>query len=213
MPSPPPAVTGRELVAAYLGAHDAGPCFFARFADDDPDGLRLVGMGDERAAFGRFETDFRRAFQREPDLRAELVTPGQCPVVELMKQAATSAAAPPRLTLDSVEVGKGRPLSGAITNLSNRALLLLAVGDDGRAVRVRAKIADDGKSASFSLGMTGDADSFGKPQILVAIASDQAFPEMAAFRAGSAAALIRRLEAQWPQVGATATLSLFKLVE
>jgi serine/threonine-protein kinase len=207
------AASGRAMVAAFIRAHDAGPCFLARFEDNDTEGQRLVGMGDDRAAFERFAADYRRVFQREPEMRAELVTPGQCPVVELMKQDSASAAPPPRLTLDSVAVGKGQPLSGAIVDLANRALILLAVGDDGRAVKVRAQIAADGQSASFNLGMRGDADSFGKPQLLVAVVSDRPLAGLDAFRAGASAELIRKMRGQWRQAGATATQALFKLVE
>lgn len=213
-PSPSGAAkSGRALVAAYIGAHDAGPCFFARFEDNDTDGRRFVGMGDDRASFQRFADDYKRVFQRDPEVRAELVTAGQCPVVEIMKQASASAAPPPRLTLDSVAVGKGQPLSGAIVDLAKRALVLLAIGDDGRAVKVRTQIAEDGLSASFNLGMRGDADSFGKPQLLVAIVSDRPLAGLDAFRAGPSAELVRKIEGQWRQAGAAATLSLFKLVE
>ncbi len=205
-PVPTPSVAdGRAQVVAFLAARDASPCFFARFVDNDSLGRRFVGMGDDRAAFDSFAADYKKAFQRDPEIRAELVTPGQCPVVELMKLPAASAAPPPRLTLDSATVGSGRPLSGAVTELAQRSMILLAVGDDGRAVKVRAQIGDDGQSASFSLGITGDAASVGKPQLLVALVSDRPFTGLDTFRAGASADLIRKIEAQWRDAGAAAT--------
>jgi serine/threonine-protein kinase len=207
-----PVASERERVAQYLSAHGAGPCFLARFEDKDSDPLRFVGLGEDRAAFERFEADFKRAFARDPDVRAELVTKGQCPVVELMKQPAASAAPPPRLVLDSVAVGAGQPLSGAVTELANRKLVLVAIGDDGRAVKVRAEIAGDGQSASFNLGLSGDAASFGKPQLLLAVASDRPLADLESFRAGPSGELMRRLETQWRQAGAAAALAMFKLV-
>ncbi len=209
----PTAPPNRAEVADLLGARGAGPCFVVRLEADDTDGRRLFAIGADRAAFERFEADYKRALQRDPELRAELITPSQCPVAEMMKQASASATPPPRLTLDSAKVGVGQPLSGAITDLSKRALLLLAVGDDGRAVKVRAQIADDGQSASFNLGMTGDADSFGKPQLLVAIVSDRPLAGFDSFRAGPSADAMGKIAAQWRQAGASATLSLFRLVE
>ena len=215
-PSPSPSVTTVSLpaqITAFLAAPAADPCFLVRFEDDDPSGGRLVAVGADRDAFGRFEADYRRAFQRDPEVRAELITPAQCPVVSLLKLQAASAATAPRVTLDRVAVGKGRPLSGAITELASRPLLLLAIGDDGRAVKVRAQLSDDGQSAALNLGMTGDADSFGKPQILLAVASDRPLADMDKFRAGASADLARKLAAQWREAGAAATLALFKLEE
>ena len=209
-PTDADAGDARAQMAAFLAARD-GPCFFARAADDDALAGRFIGMGDDRGAFDSFSADYKKAFQREPELRAELVTPGQCPLVELMKLPAASAAPPPRLTLDSATVGAGRPLSGAVTELAQRALILLAVGDDGRAVKVRAQIGAEGKSASFSLGMKGDADSLGKPQLLIALASDRPFAELETFRAGASADLMRKIAAHWREAGAAATLALFRL--
>jgi hypothetical protein len=77
---------------------------------------------------------------------------------------------------------------------------------------VRADIAGDGQSASFNLGLSGDAASFGKPQLLLAVASDRPLADLEAFRAGPSGELTRRLEAQWRQAGAAAALALFKLV-
>jgi len=181
--------------------------------EDDPNGRRFVGVGADRAGFDRFAAAYRTAFGGDPDLRAELLTPAQCPVAALMKLDRASAALAPRLTLDSLEVGSGRPLSGAITGLERRRLTLLAVGDEGRAVKLRVQIADDGKSASFSIGLSGDADSFGKPQVLLAIVSDRPLAALDQFRAGPSADILAKIGAQWREAGVTASLALFKLVE
>jgi hypothetical protein len=142
-----------------------------------------------------------------------LVTPEQCPAAELLKQAPASAAGPPRLTLDSTEVGKGRPLSGAITALAGRALLLLAIVDDGRAVKLRVQPAPGGEAASFNLALSGDAESYGKPEVLLAIASDRPMTGLDTFRSGPSADILSKIAAQWREAGGTATLALFKLAE
>ncbi len=200
---PPPAV------ALYLRSYDGGPCFAVRQAENDSAGF--IGLGAERSAFERFDAAFRSVYGREPQLSAELVTPPQCPAAALMKAAPEGQT--PRLALDSVQVGKGQPLSGAVTGLSGRPLLLLAISDEGRAVKLRVQLSAGGDAASFSVALSGDASSFGKPQLLLAIVSAKPLSGLEAFRAGPSADVLGAIGAQWREAGGSAALALFKLVE
>ena len=144
--TPTPSVSAAASppsVADFLRGYDAGPCF-AVHSQDEGNGL-FSAIGADRGAFRRFEAAYRDLFHRDPYVRATLLTQGQCPVAELLKKESASAVGPPQLTLDSTDVGKGRPLTGAITALGGRALLLLAVVDDGRAVKLRVQTAPGGE--------------------------------------------------------------------
>ena len=212
-PDSTPTAATAPTVAAFLRDFDGGACFAARPAADDTTGARFEAVGADRIAFTRFTAAYGGTFHREPEVRADLIVPAQCPVANLMKQAPASASRPPRLTLDNLGVGKGRPLSGAVTDLGGRQMLLLAIGDDGRAVKVRVQPSPGGDGASFNLPVSGDADSFGKPQLLLAIASDRPLAGLDAFRAGAAADVLGRIGAQWREAGGAAALALFKLVD
>ena len=215
-PSPTPSVTSAALtepsVETFLGNYAGAPCFAVR-RQADVGGATFSAVGADRSAFQRFAADYRNAFRREPDVRAALVTQEQCPAAELLKQAPASTAGPPRLTLDSTEVGKGRPLAGAITSLAGRALLLLAIVDDGRAVKLRVQATPGGDGASFSLPLSGDADSLGKPEVLLAIASDRPLTGLDAFRSGPSADVLSKISAQWREAGGSAAIAMFKLAE
>ena len=215
-PSPTPSLTSAALsqpsVESFLRNYDGSPCF-AVHQQADVDDVAFSALGADRGAFQRFAADYRKAFRREADVRATLVTQEQCPAAELLKQAPASAAEPPRLTLDSTEVGKGRPLAGAITPLAGRSLLLLAIVDDGRAVKLRVQAAPGGEAASFSLPLSGDADSLGKPEVLLAIASDRPLAGLDTFRSGPSADVLSKIGAQWREAGGSAAVATFKLAE
>ena len=205
-PSPAPAPPS---LAAFLRGYDGGPCFAARGIEND-DG-RVAALGAERAAFERFESAFKTAFGREPQLDAQLVTPAQCPAAGIMKSAAEGPA--PRIALVSLQVGTGQPLSGSVTGLSGRPLLLFAVSDDGRAVKLRTQAAPGGDVASFNVALSGDASSVGKPQVLLALVATKPLAGFDAFRAGPSAEVARILGAQGREAHAAAALAVFKLGE
>jgi serine/threonine protein kinase, bacterial len=214
--SPTPSMTSAAVstpsVETFLRGYDNAPCF-AVHRQADVSSAAFAAISADRGAFQRFAAEYSDTFRRDPDVRAMLVTSEQCPAAELLKQAPASAAGPPRLTLDSTQVGKGRPLAGAITELRGRALLLLAIVDDGRAVKLRVQPAPGGDSASFSLALSGDADSFGKPEVLLAIVSDRPMAGLDAFRSGPSADILSKIAVQWREVGGSAALALFKLAE
>jgi serine/threonine protein kinase len=210
---PPPIVTptpaSPPTLAAFLRSYDGGPCFAVRQVQNDD--LRVAALGAERAAFERFEGAFKAAFGREPQLDAQLVTPAQCPAAAILKSAAEGPA--PRLALATLQVGTGQPLSGSIAGLSGRPLLLLAISDDGRAVKLRTQPSPGGDTASFNVALSGDATSIGKPQVLLALVSAKPLSGLDAFRAGPAADVARILGAQGREAGASAALAVFKLGE
>ena len=141
-------------------------------------GARFVGIGADRAAFDSFAADYQKAFQR--DARASRRAghaPANAPLVELlMKLPAASATRPPRLTLDSAD-GRRRPAALGRrhrTRAAGAVCCWRSATTDARSKCAR-KSATTASPPSFSLGMTGDAASVGKPQLLVALASDRPF--------------------------------------
>ena len=202
-PAPTPSL------ADFLTRHQGAPCFAVRGEDDD----RFVAYAAEKGAVTRFDSAFRTAFGREPQIRADLVTPGECPAVDLLRQSLLAGLAGPRLMLDTTDVGKGHPLSGAVLDLNGRSLLLLAIDNDGVAHRLRTQIGDGGASAAFSLGLRGDANSIGQPQVLLAIATDHPLAGLEPFQPGPAADVLRRIGAQEKEAKASAAMAVFKLTE
>jgi len=164
-----PAVTPAAFLRGYPAAH----CFAARLSQDDPAGHTLAVVGDATADFERFGAAFKQSVGAEPDLRGYVVRPSQCPAVDFLAAASSPAKGLPRVVLDSPLVGAGRPLSGTILGLGGRPLLLLVIDDDGNAFRLRPQASPGDDSATFSASFTGDPSSIGKPQMVIAVTSDQ----------------------------------------
>ena len=216
-PTPSPASTVATVEtpavtpAAFLRDYPTQRCFAARLKEDDPAGRSVSVIGDEAAAFERFGAAYKQALRAEPDLRGYVVRPSQCPAVDFLAAASSPAKGLPRVVLDSPLVGAGRPLSGTILGLAGRPLLLLVIDDDGNAFRLRAQASPDGESATFTASFTGDPSSIGKPQMVIAAASDQPLGASEKIDGAPSAALMPKLTAE--ARGAGAGFALFKFVQ
>ncbi|HXT08743.1 MAG TPA: serine/threonine-protein kinase [Roseiarcus sp.] len=216
-PTPAPATTVATAetpavtAAAFLRDYPAVRCFAARLKDGGADRGVVAVIGDETAAFERFGAAFKQTVRTEPDLRGFLVRPSQCPAVDFLAAASWPAKGLPRVVLDSPLVGAGRPLSGTILGLGGRPLLLMVIDDDGHAFRLRAQASPGGESATFSASFTGDPSSIGKPQMVIAIASEQPIDANEKIDGAPSAALMPKLAAE--AHGAGAAFALFKFVQ
>jgi serine/threonine-protein kinase len=210
-PAPPANTTVAAVsTVAFLRDYAAGPCFAVRSRDDDPSGRTVTTIGADPAAFERFGAAFQQAVRARPALQALVVQPSQCPAVDFLKSASSSAHGLPRIALDNAEVGKNRPLSGTVSGLNGRPLLLMVVDDDGAVIRLRAQAAQGADTATFSASFTGDPSSFGKPQLLIAVAADQPIGANEKILGAPSADLLPKLAAEGRTVQAGAAVALFK---
>jgi serine/threonine protein kinase len=205
-PANPPALS----TVAFLRDYAAEPCFAVRARDDDPAGRVVTTIGADPAAFERFGAAFQQAVRARPELHALVVQPSQCPAVDFLKAAFSSARGLPRISLDRAEVGKNRPLSGTVSGLNGRPLLLMVVDDDGAVIGLRAQAAPGADTATFSASFTGDPSSFGKPQMLIAVAADQPIGAGEKLAGAPSAETMPRLAAQSRAAHADAAVALFK---
>jgi hypothetical protein len=214
-PSPAATVATLETAAvtpvAFLRGYAAARCFAARLNQDDPAGRTIAVVGDEPADFERFGAAFKQAVRAEPDLRGYLVRPSQCAAVDFLATASSPAKGLPRVVLDSPLVGAGRPLSGTVLGLAGRPLLLLVIDDDGNAFRLRAQASPGGESATFSASFTGDPSSIGKPQMVIAVTSEQPIDANKTIDGARSADLMPKLAAAGHDAGAG--FALFKFVQ
>ncbi len=111
----------------------------------------------------------------------------------LLRAAAASPTALPRIDMDSEEVGTAKPLAGTVQNVGGRHLVLLAIGDDGSVHVVKYAAATDGNSARFSAKLSPDPQDVGHTLALVAIASDQPLKAFETGRFGPASEFIPKL--------------------
>jgi hypothetical protein len=196
--------------SAFLRSFAAGPCFAVRARDDDPSGRSITTIGADPAAFERFGAAFQQAVRARPDLHALVVQPSQCPAVDFINSASSPTRGLPHIELERAEVGKNRPLSGTVRGLNGRPLLLMVVDDDGDVIRLPTRMAPGADSATFSASFTGDPSSFGKPQMVIAVVSDEPLGAGEKMAGAPSADLMPKLSAEGRETGAAAAVALFK---
>lgn len=204
--TPPPAAS----TSAFLRNYAAEPCFAVRARDDDPSGRSITTIGADPAAFERFGAAFQQAVRARPDLHALVVQANQCPAVDFLKSASSPTRGLPHIVLERTEVGKNRPLSGTVLGLNGRQLLLMVVDDDGEVIRLPTRTAPGADSATFSASFSGDPSSFGKPQMVIAVASDEPLGASEKMAGAPSADLMPKLAAEGREAGAAAAVALFK---
>ena len=151
----PDSVAGRaEKVPAFLKAYDGGACFAARLRPGAAGANSIEAVAAERAAFSRLDAALKRETGLEPLINAKQIAPQQCPIVGLIK-ASDGDRETPAITLESPDVGAGRPLAGRVNGLAGRHLVLVVVDNDGDAVVLPSKMDPDGGGASFKMVVDG----------------------------------------------------------
>jgi serine/threonine protein kinase len=169
-------VSAEEKAKAFIASFDGGECFLVEPRPGATKPHEYQGVGQAVEPFRRFDSAYKREVGVEADLTLAPISAAQCPALDLVRLAAPAGRQPPRLELKDYEVGRGRPLSGAISNLERRRLYLVLIDNDGAAHRLEAKTDASGDSAIFSVPLTADAKSIGPMQMLLAIVSDKPIP-------------------------------------
>lgn len=200
-----------ERQSSFLRRYQAGPCFLVQPIPGAADVRSLQGFAADAAEFSRFETDYRRELGADPQVRAQTIDPSECPALELLRAAADSTIAAPRIELTNPNVGSGKPLAGQITGLAGRHLTLVIMANDGSAHALPTAASTDGKSAQFSVKFTNDAEDIGHSLAVVAIVSDRPLSSLSEPRLGKASELVSKLVDEWVKGGAAADVQFAKL--
>jgi serine/threonine protein kinase len=207
------AKTPTEKASAFLRAFDGGPCFLARAvggATGDP--LTIEGIGSDQATFRRFYETFIREVGVEPNVTVRTISPAACPAVDLIRSTAVDKTDAPKIDLAAFDIGKGKPLAGAVSNIAGRHLDLLVITNDGQAHRLETRPQAGGASATFTQPLSADAESLAALQILIAIAAPRQPASLEGFKNGPAAELLPRLRANLVDPSDGVDFEFFRLV-
>jgi hypothetical protein len=190
----------------FLLSYDGGSCFLARPAPGSVDANAMQAFGVSAAAFSRFSEAYRDAFKVAPNFSATLIDEAECPALELLRLARTSAAIPPRIELTSREVGPAKPLAGIVSALAGRTLKLVGVHYSGAAFAIRVSTPPNGDSVQFSERLRGTLDpgDLGREVAVLAIVSDRPFAALGESRLGRIDELVPKLIAEWAAAGGSA---------
>ncbi len=181
---PTPALSPIDKAKAFVSGFDGGDCFLVKPLSGSSDPNAYLAIGRELQPFERFNAAYTSKVGAEPQLSVRLITPSECPAIDLMRLGSAAGASAPHIELENYSVARGAPLKGTIANLDGRHLFLVLVGDDGVAYRLEAKPIPGRDAATFDVSLTPDASSIGPMQILLAIVSAKPIPALESFRSG-----------------------------
>ena len=214
VPLPSPTVvaakTPTEKAGDFLRGFDGGSCFLARPAGAAGDPLTIEGIGSDEATFRRFYNEFIRDVGVEPKVNVRTIAAAACPALDLIRASGGGSVNAPKVSLSAFDIGRGKPLTGSVSNLSGRHLDLLVITNDGQAHRLDTR--PQGGAASFNQPMTADAASLSALQILIAIAAPTQPPSLEGFRSGRAEDILPRLRADLADPASAMDFEFFRLV-
>ena len=211
LPLPPlsPAEKARRFVATF----DGGDCFFIKRLGKSGGKESYLGFGSDQSPFQRFDTDYQTKVGAEADIRLGLIAPQQCAALDLVRLGGAEPAAGPRLELGNDDVGRGKPLTGKVTNLGGRRLYLILVDNEGLAYRLDGKNQTGGDTATFNIPLTPDAGSAGSNQVLLAVVSEVPIAVLEKLHRAPLQSIAGRLVDEARRASASVEADYFKFVD
>jgi len=204
--APAPAEKPSDPASLFAQRYQGGDCFLVKPLPGAGGAPAFLGVGDQLGPFQRFEEAFKKELGADPQLSVRLITPSECPALDLLRPGAGEAAQAPRIELSDYRVGRNKPLAGTVANLGGRHVSLILIDNAGAAYRLEAKPQPGGDQATFSMPLTPDASSIGPIQLVLAVASDKPIPALETFRSGPlktlAPALVEEARSGSASVGA-----------
>ena len=172
-----------------------------------------LGFGLDQSPFERFDTGYKNQVGAEAEIRGGLIKPDQCAALKLICLGEAEPSQGPRVELENGDVGRGRPLTGKISNLAGRRLYLISVDSHGLAHRLEVKSLPGGDAATFDIALTADPASAGSYQILLAVISSAPIPVLENFRQAPLQSIANRLFDEVRSASASVEADYFKFVD
>lgn len=169
----PAALAPADRLARYVREYEGGDCFFLRPINLGPSSASLEGFGPSPTIFEAFDGAFKRANGFEAQINVRLITDAQCPAVSFMRKAGTDVSRAPKLQIASFSLRDTEPLSGTVEDYGDRHVDVLLVSDDGYVYSLAEYTKRENGTAKFTLRLKGVTGQRAKPQIVLAIASQQ----------------------------------------
>jgi serine/threonine-protein kinase len=210
--TPSPASTLPERARQFVAAFNGGDCFFIRRLGEFGGKESYLGFGLDQSPFERFDTGYQNQVGAEAEIRGGLIRPDQCVALDLIRLGGGGPATGPSLELKNSDVGRGKPLTGKVSNIAGKRLYLISVDTHGLARRLEVKRLPDSDAATFDIALTGDPASAGLYQILLAVASEMPIAVLENFRQGPLQSIASRLFDEARSANASVEADYFKFI-
>lgn len=168
---PQPPTTAEAGVLRYVTQYDAGGCTYIRPIEVRAQYAKLEAFGDQVPPFVTFDENFARSVGFEADIGLRLIKPAQCPAVEFLRDVKNGGAQPLDLKLDNDTIRSGFALTGTVSGLGDRKLVVLVINEDGRVYPIDAVSKREGNWASIHTRISGGPQTL-QPHLMMVIAAD-----------------------------------------
>ena len=210
---PPRPTSTAEKARQFVAGFNGGECFLIKRLGESGGKESYLGFGLDQSPFERFDTGYTNQVGAEAEIRGGLIKPDQCAALKLIRLGEAEPSQGPRLELENGDVGRGRPLTGKISNLAGRRLYLISVDNHGLAQRLEVKSLPGGDAATFDIALTADPASAGSYQILLAVISSAPIPVLENFRQAPLQSIANRLFDEVHSASASVEADYFKFVD
>ncbi len=201
--APPPVEPTMERVAAYIRGYRGGDCFFLNPTTVSAQEAIVEAYGTAPKPFIDFDAAFKKALGFEAKIQLRQVEPGQCTVVDLLaRQAQIRPANVPKLRLDSDRLRSGEELRGTVDLGEAQNVALLLVERDGTVHDLGRYLKRAGRQASFTVRLEVPPAGRGRPQLVLAVGSQQPVAALAAGGRPGGTAFLPNLAQEMGQAGA-----------
>ncbi|WMS44148.1 protein kinase [Acuticoccus sp. MNP-M23] len=188
-----PSGEPQDSVLRYVRQSRLGPCTHIRLTSYGEASAVVDAFGDTVPPFQEFDSNFKESNGFEAQINLQIVTPAQCPLVDLADAVAPRDEGELRFQLDKDIIKPGDVLSGAVTGLDGRDLRIYLVASDGRLYGLDDLITRGQDDAALHTVMSGTSGPE-SGHLLLALAGN-ALPAVEISAAGSAAAEIAQIRA------------------
>jgi hypothetical protein len=182
-----------DQINRFVNAYDGGDCFFVSSVSVGEHQATLEGFGSTVAPFERLSNEFKRNVGFEAFIRAHRVAPAQCAALNFLSRVRNQRGPVPSLDLSATALRGGETLSGTVADFGSREVALLLVADDGSVRNLTNMLRATGNTESFSVQVQNSGSERAQPNLLLAIAENEALEPLTRAPVGVADQLFARL--------------------
>jgi hypothetical protein len=157
----------------YANSYQGGDCFFAIPSTTAAGLPSFDAYATSNADIDRFQAEFKRGNGFDAAVSRQLITPAQCPAISFLSRLRGIGGTPPRLDVGDTLVRSGGAMTGTVGGISDRAIELLLVADDGLVYNITNWLTGAGDSRPFSVRIKLVEAGATKPQLVLAVTASR----------------------------------------
>ncbi|MEM8662654.1 MAG: hypothetical protein AAGF49_00860, partial [Pseudomonadota bacterium] len=195
-------------VVRFVRNSNLGPCTYLRPTNIGEESAAIEAYGAEIPPFEEFYNNFSRSMGFDANVNLQLITEAQCPAIDFADALVAHGEGKLRFKIDKDIIRPGDVLSGAITGIEGRDLIVYLVASDGRVYDLGDHFTRGRDDAALHTVMSGSSGS--NPSHLIVAIAGGALPDLASTPIADAPGLIDLARELSQQDDSEVAVSYFK---